>query len=367
MLYDYWVSMIEHKINKNLHSNIESAQSIRGVPSSEIMVPYPSIRSLLNSQVQRYGDQTFLCIRDNGNYRKISFNTFLEQVYRCANFLRREKVKFGDRVSVTYKEEYRSLIQVFGIWEVGGTVYLDEVKSVFPMETHLFDDALKEESPTTKIGKKSKLADECLIVRNNEGRHVILSHYNLIVNGMAIAERFHFNDHDILGCTEPISDVLNLTGTVMTALYTGCRVNLGNFQSVRGLFSYSNSRSIKAKTLIKPHTSFKEKFGISGFFMPELTGFASFQSEDGKLFDGMIPIGTPLHICEMAVIDHEGNSLKIGDYGELGVRGHNVMKGYAADHEANRAVFSHGWFHTGWTAVSQKNSNGNKLYFVMPQ
>ena len=55
----------------NLISNLESAQSIRGVPSSEIMIPYPSIRSLLDSQVQRYGNRTFLIINENDHCHQI--------------------------------------------------------------------------------------------------------------------------------------------------------------------------------------------------------------------------------------------------------------------------------------------------------
>ena len=127
-----------------LTTNIESAQSISGVPSSEIMIPYPSIRSLLDSQVQQYGNRTFLIINENDYCHQISFIDFFHQVCKCANFLRSQKICFGDRVKVNYNGKFRSLIQIFGIWEVGGTVYLNDYEkdSVFVADPFLFDKSL---------------------------------------------------------------------------------------------------------------------------------------------------------------------------------------------------------------------------------
>ena len=354
-----------------LTTNIESAQSISGVPSSEIMIPYPSIRSLLDSQVQRYGNRTFLIINGNDYCHQISFIDFFYQVCKCANFLRSQKICFGDRVKVNYNGKFRSLIQIFGIWEVGGTVYLNDYEkdSVFVADPFLFDKSLEQEPTTIQIGKKSKLSDECLILSNNYGKDVILSHYNMMVSGMAISEYFQFSDKDIIGCTEPTNDLLNLSGAIMSGLYSGCQINLGTGlpEKTKILFSYHHQKSTNSKILLVPHSSYQENIGIPGFFIPELSGFASFSSKSINLFNGMIPIGQPLSICEMSIIDNEGNQVGVGDYGFLGVRGHNVMKGYLENDEENNKIFTQGWLNTGWKAIAKQNPSNVLSYFVSPQ
>ncbi len=355
----------------NLISNLESAQSIRGVPSSEIMIPYPSIRSLLDSQVQRYGNRTFLIINENDHCHQISFVDFFHQVCKCANFLRRQKICFGDRVKVNYNGEFRSLIQIFGIWEVGATVYLNDYEkdSVFIEDPFLFDETLEEESTTIQIGKKSKLSDECLILSNNYGKDVILSHYNMMVSGMAISAYFQFSDKDVIGCPEPTNDLLNLSGAIMSGLYSGCQINLGTGlpTNTKVFFSYNNQLAKNSELLLVPHTSYKKNIGIPGFFIPELSGFASFSSKSINLFNGMIPIGQPLNMCEMSIIDDEGNQIGVEDYGLLGVRGHNVMKGYLGNDEDNNKIFTQGWLNTGWKAIAKQNSSNVLSYFVSPK
>lgn len=338
------------------------------------MIPYPSIRSLLDSQVRRYGDRAFLYISENGENRDVSFNAFFDQVSRCANFLRREKIEFGDTVSVREAESYRSLIQLFGIWAVGGKARLDGNDSLFPTEAHLFDDALDEEPKSAEIGRKSKLADDCLILKNDTGRTVILSHYNLIVNGMAIAERLIFNDNETLGADAEKIDLLTLAGAVMTALYTGCRIALGGDESlpreqIRAIFTHHPPNTPMAECAIVPHSLGRGKYRsstITGFFMPELTGFASFESCASQEEAELIPVGVPLHPCEMAILDEGGFELPEGQQGRLVVRGHNVMKGYVADDEANRHVFADGWFNTGSMAKTWRNADGCVSFFVTP-
>tara|TARA_B100000029_G_C17609848_1_gene969155 strand:- start:298 stop:1377 length:1080 start_codon:yes stop_codon:yes gene_type:complete len=349
-----------------LMSNVESAQSISGVPSSEIMIPYPSIRSLLDSQVQRYGNRTFLNINENNKWSQISFIDFFHQVCKCANFLRKEKVSFGDRVNMNYNGKFRSLIQIFGIWEVGATVNLnnDEIESDFFTDPSLFDKTIAQESNKVQIGKKSKLSDGCLILDNNFGKNVLLSHYNLMVSGMAISSYFRLSDKDIIGCSEKTNDLLNLSSTIMSGLYSGCQINLGTGLSTKVFFSYDNHLVKNSEFLLKPHNSYQENIGVPGFFIPELSGFASFNLKDNNLSNGFIPIGQPLNICEMSIIDDEGNQVKNGNYGFLGVRGHNVMKGYLDKEEDNSNSFKKGWLNTGWEAIAEQNPSNVLSYFV---
>jgi len=362
-------------VDEKLQANRESAQSIRGVPPSEIMIPYPSIRSLLDSQVRRYGDRTFLIIEDGGGREEVSFTFFFKRVSQCANYLRREKIKFGDTVGLTLDEPLAVLIQIFGIWAVGGTVDLINISSpIFPSDLTEFEGALDGEADTAAVGKKSKLADDSLRINNGNNLIVVLSHYNLIVNGMAIAERFNFRDDDILLCPEPVSELLTLSGGVMTALYAGCRVlftkdgSSGNLiEPVHTAFSCTPKLGLEADETVVPHTSFS---GVNhpqitaGFFMPELTGFASFSQASEKVTENLIPVGTPLHLCEMTILDESGEKLPNGEKGQIAVRGHNIMKGYFNNKEADRKAFAHGWFNTGLTGLSQIGPERVRSFFA---
>jgi acyl-CoA synthetase (AMP-forming)/AMP-acid ligase II/thioesterase domain-containing protein len=57
-------------------------------------------------------------------------------------------------------------------------------------------------------------------------------------------------------------------------------------------------------------------------------------------------VGRPTGL-EIAILDHAGDELPVGDVGEVAIRGANVFSGYEANPEANEAAFTDGWFRTG--------------------
>ena len=244
----------------------------------------------------------------------------------------------------------------------------------FPSDPTAFESALDGEADIAAVGKKSKLADDSLRIDNGNNLIVVLSHYNLIVNGMAIAERFKFTDDDILLCPDPVCELLTLSGGVMTALYAGCRIlftkdgSSGNLsEPVHTAFSCTPTPGFEADETVAPHTSFSgvnHSQVTTGFFMPELTGFASFSQASEKVTENLIPIGTPLHLCEMTILDKSGEELPNGEPGQIAVRGHNVMKGYFNNKKANKKAFAHGWFNTGLTGLSQIGPEGVRSFFV---
>jgi long-chain acyl-CoA synthetase len=59
-------------------------------------------------------------------------------------------------------------------------------------------------------------------------------------------------------------------------------------------------------------------------------------------------IGLPIPSTEAAVLDDEGRALPIGEVGEIGIRGPQVMKGYWQRPDETAKVFTaDGWFRTG--------------------
>ncbi len=63
-------------------------------------------------------------------------------------------------------------------------------------------------------------------------------------------------------------------------------------------------------------------------------------------------VGSPLPETEVKIISSEGDTLPVGEQGELLARGYMVMKGYDGEPEATaQAIDAEGWLHTGDLAV----------------
>lgn len=58
-------------------------------------------------------------------------------------------------------------------------------------------------------------------------------------------------------------------------------------------------------------------------------------------------VGTPLAVCDVKVVNEQGDELPANAQGELWVRGPNVANGYWNKPEATAQSFTDGWFHTG--------------------
>jgi long-chain acyl-CoA synthetase len=57
--------------------------------------------------------------------------------------------------------------------------------------------------------------------------------------------------------------------------------------------------------------------------------------------------GPAIPVCEMKVVDDQGNALPAGTVGELWAKGPNVVKGYWNKPEASEQTFVDGWVKTG--------------------
>lgn len=72
-------------------------------------------------------------------------------------------------------------------------------------------------------------------------------------------------------------------------------------------------------------------------------------------------VGKPTRQMEVKIVDENWNEVKVGEAGELIVRGPRVIKAYWRAEELNRAVFRDGWFRTGDILRMDKKE---RLYFV---
>jgi len=58
-------------------------------------------------------------------------------------------------------------------------------------------------------------------------------------------------------------------------------------------------------------------------------------------------VGVPVPVCDVQVVDGEGQPLPDGEVGELWIKGPNVVTGYWNKPEATAAAISDGWLHSG--------------------
>lgn len=58
-------------------------------------------------------------------------------------------------------------------------------------------------------------------------------------------------------------------------------------------------------------------------------------------------VGVPVAVCDLKLMDSEGNEAPPGDIGELWIKGPNVVKGYWNKPEATASTFTDGWLHSG--------------------
>ncbi len=107
---------------------------------------------------------------------------------------------------------------------------------------------------------------------------------------------------------------------------------------------------------------FEQRFNvpiIEGYGMSEGSPVVTFnQIETGRKPGS---IGTPVWGIEVKLVDENDNEVPVGEKGELLYRGHNVMKGYYKNPEANAETLRGGWMHSG--DIATKDEDG--FYYIV--
>ena len=94
--------------------------------------------------------------------------------------------------------------------------------------------------------------------------------------------------------------------------------------------------------------AFQDRFGIrilEGYGLTETTCVSSINPYYGVRKPGSI--GLPVRQQEMRIVDPDGKEMPRGEFGEIIIRGPNVMPGYLNRPEATAESIRDGWLHTG--------------------
>jgi long-chain acyl-CoA synthetase len=93
---------------------------------------------------------------------------------------------------------------------------------------------------------------------------------------------------------------------------------------------------------------------VEGYGLTESSPVLSFNPLGGEVRVGTI--GIPVPGTEMKCVDEDGNSVPVGQPGELLARGPQIMKGYFNRPEETSNTLKDGWLHTG--DVAQMDEQG---------
>lgn len=260
---------------------------------------------------------------------------------------------------------------------------------------------------------QSSLEDEALIVYTSGTtglpKGVVLTQYNLLIDAKGIAEWYQMTPDQRMMCVLPIHHVNGTIVTLMTPLYYGGSVVLNQkfhsdkfFERIAnekvhvvsvvptllqfllhenpdmGKYDISHFRHIicgAGPLTCELALKFEDRFRIPiihGYGLSETTCYSCFLPLDVTpeehrhwLKDyGFPSIGVPIPPNEMAIHDDKGNELPEEQKGEIAIRGHNVMKYYFANPEANEKTFAYGWFRSGDEGFYKTDNKGRKFFFI---
>ncbi|HEY3251987.1 MAG TPA: class I adenylate-forming enzyme family protein [Ignavibacteria bacterium] len=252
---------------------------------------------------------------------------------------------------------------------------------------------------------------------------VVLTQYNLMIDADGISKWHKIEQGQTLMCVLPIHHVNGTIVTLMTPMFCGGRVVLcqkfhtdyffkrladENVQIVsvvptllqflchdygkedggksslgtrRGTFlpvNLPNFRHIicgAGPLTCELASKFEDMFGlriVHGYGLSETTCYSCYipidlSPEEHKKWQkdfGFPAIGTEIEPNEMDIQNDKGESMPEGERGEIVIRGHNVMKYYDSNPDANQKTFEFGWFRSGDEGFYKKDEQGRKYFFI---
>jgi len=327
--------------------------------------------------------------------RRISY--ILSNSGCCLAFVREEYV---DRITALLS----GLPDLKSIVQVGGNPV---------SELSHFQSEIEHLPADCTVSTEPALSDEALIVYTSGTtglpKGVVLTQYNLLVDAMAIAEWHELSPDQRMMCVLPIHHVNGTVVTLLTPLYAGCSVVLNQRFHTEKFFQRISTERVHVVSVVPtilqfllhakistdqyalghfrhiicgagPLTvelalKFEQEYHlpiIHGYGLSETTCYSCFlpvelsRSERTRWLShhGFPSIGVPLPVNEMSIHDESGNELNEGIRGEIVIRGHNVMKYYFQNPQANETTFAHGWFRSGDEGFYTYDDQNRRFFFI---
>lgn len=304
-------------MNPDLKQKIYQAQCIGNVEPIEYMIPYPSMRSLIEGQNIKFAEQVIFKNPELTNLQ------FYELIQQTAHWLNSLGFKPKERIILSELEFPQTEILLFGIWHLGAIavipahVNLEEVKekaeteNIIPDGIDLFEEI--NNFPTSFDPKYKPLLDDEAFVTFEKGMGIRLSHYNLLVNTNSIQKAIGLKSRTPFSCDlSPISSAWAVLKAILP-IYCGCIYDAENPEFTIG----------------ETDCDFNVRTDLENLDQFNKTDLANCPENGAILSVGQ----TPLHLTEFTL--HEN---------EIEIHGHSLMMGYL-DNAMNEDRFRDGAFY----------------------
>lgn len=239
------------------------------------------------------------------------------------------------------------------------------------------------------IPKKHPAFIMCTSGTTGDPKGVMLSEKNIITNVNDIVDYLKINEKDSILIARPLYHCAVLTGEFFVSLVKGCKIRFysGKFNPNEILtliqrhkvttfcgtptLLYMMSQFIRNKSLCP-----LKNICISGECMDYDTGkyiSNSFHKADiyhvyglteasprvsylspNEFYKNPNCVGKPLKSVALKIINEKGQVCKIGEEGELWIKGDSVMIGYYMDEALTNKVYKNGWLFTGDIALTNE-------------
>lgn len=131
------------------------------------------------------------------------------------------------------------------------------------------------------------------------------------------------------------------------------REEAGDFSSLKYIFV--SGEAMKPDTMLAFETRYNVPI-LEGYGLTEASPMVSFNNPARERKAGSM--GLPLPGIDVKIVDEDGVEVRLGEVGEVIVKGPNVMKGYLNRPQATKEAIVGGWLHTGDLALLHESGYG---------
>lgn len=282
----------------------------------------------------------------------------------------------------------------------------------------IYENELKDQSNTFAPDVSVDQETESLIVYTSgttgQPKGVVLTQYNLMIDAEGISKWHGITKGTVMMCVLPIHHVNGTVVTIMTPMYAGGSLILNQKFHTDSFFKLLAEEKVNIVSVVptllqflchdyeaksnevnkltdlhafrhiicgagpltcelvsKFETMFKLKI-VHGYGLSETTCYSCFiptelsetEHKSWLLDHGFPSIGIAIEPNEMDIHNEHGESLPEETRGEIVIRGHNVMKYYDENAEANDKTFEFGWFRSGDEGFYINDETGRKYFFI---
>lgn len=276
-------------VDQATQEKILEARTLRGRPPTQRMVPYRSVRHLLENRASETPDKVYLIHYDaDGNREEFTYGEFNAKVNQTVHLLRDLGVQRGDRIATIGYNHSDLVLIYFAAWKLGAAVAPQNVAEddsriafilrnceavvVFAREEYLeraqnivssteddlgagnireiiqiegtphggyrhMHNSLKNYPTTLDLADETTLDDESLLVYTSgttgTPKGVVLIQYNMLVDAYAISAWQGITGNQRMMCVLPIHHVNGTIVTLITPMFVGGSTVLNRAYSPR--------------------------------------------------------------------------------------------------------------------------------------